>query len=155
MYRFVINTTSGPVKGFSDGHVSTWLGIPYAGDVSGSRRWTRPQPHEGWTAVRDATQYGPICPQTPAWGYALTAEQSENCLNLNVFSPNASPAKPLPVAVFLHGGGFVAGSGSEPMYNASVIAQRSSMVVVTLNYRLGMLGFLAAPGIAGRGRVHG
>ena len=135
-----------------DGAVRTFMGIPYATPPLGPLRWRAPQPAIPWSGVRDATRAGPACMQHSRPGIA--AVPSEDCLSLNVWAPPqpaASAGSPgLPVMVFIHGGGFVFGSGSEPVYDGDRLA-RHGVVLVTLNYRLGVFGFLAHPALSREG----
>ena len=135
-----------------DGAVQTFMGIPYATPPLGPLRWRPPQPAIPWTGVRDATRAGPACMQVSRPGVA--AVPSEDCLSLNVWAPHrpglSAGAPGLPVMVFIHGGGFVFGSGSEPVYDGDRLA-RHGVVLVTLNYRLGVFGFLAHPGLTREG----
>lgn len=119
-----------------------YRGIPYAQAPVGALRWAAPQPLAGWPGLRQATSFGAICPQAGTSGAG-----SENCLFLNVWTPQAAIAqkRPLPVMVFIHGGAFVFGAGSMPYYDGTYLAASGDVVVVTLNYRLGALGFLAVP----------
>ncbi|MFJ3640892.1 carboxylesterase/lipase family protein [Streptomyces sp. NPDC090108] len=144
-------TRQGTVRGRvgADGVVS-FLGIPYAAPPFGPRRFRPPCPPEPWTGVRDATLPGPTAPHAP---YAppfdvLVPENSvpgEECLNLNIWTPDAGAGAGLPVMVWLHGGAFSNGSGSAPGYDGRAFA-RDGVVCVTLNYRLGADGFLRLPG---------
>ena len=120
-------------------------GIPFARPPTGPMRWRMPGPLEPWTGTRDATRPGPVCPQAPApfdafLGGALST-QSEDCLYLNVFAPVSDGAKH-PVMIWIHGGAFVIGAGSQSIYDGSRLASRG-VIVVTINYRLGAFGFLA------------
>ena len=116
-------------------------GIPYAAPPVGPLRWRPPQPAARWAGIRDATAYAPHCPQPPsAFGVAST---SENCLYLNVFRPAGAAGRDLPVMVWIHGGALIAGESDD--YNPAALV-RHGVIVVTINYRLGALGFLAAPG---------
>ena len=130
-------TQSGSIRGTGAGVVS-FKGIPYAAPPVERLRWRPPEPPVSWEGVRDATQSGPACPQ-PA---PLPA--NEDCLTLNIWTPANTPTERLPVMVWIHGGGFVGGSGSNPLFDGESLARRG-IVVVTLNYRLGALGFLAHP----------
>lgn len=147
-----VPTDQGAVMG-RQAAVRTFLGIPYAAPPVGSRRWQAPQPAPTWTAPRDAGSFGSVCPQValglfPVAGVTPGEVQgNEDCLFLNVTTPrNATPASSLPVMVWLHGGSFTLGSGGA--YDARVLAEKYGLVVVTLNYRLGALGFLALPALS-------
>ncbi|WP_405771922.1 carboxylesterase family protein [Streptomyces sp. NBC_00080] len=138
----IVTTTSGAVRGNAPDNsgVASYKGIPYAAPPVGLLRWRPPQPTTTWTGVRDATEPGHTCfgiatPSTPLSG------MSEDCLTLNVWAPTGD-VRPKAVMVWLHGGGFQFGSGSEPLYDGSRLASHG-VVVVTLNYRLGAFGFLA------------
>jgi para-nitrobenzyl esterase len=138
----VVPTDKGPVRGTETQSVEKFLGIPYAAPPVAELRWRPPQPPTRWHGPRDATDFGNHCPQP---GTPFGSESaSEDCLYLNVFKPNRGPGrghtKHLPVMVWIHGGGFVAGMSED--YDPSRLVERG-VVVVTLNYRLGYLGFLA------------
>ncbi len=122
--------------------VYSYRGIPYAQPPVGGLRWAPPAQAAGWPGTLQATAFGAVCPQQGA-----TMPVSESCLFLNVWTPQAAVAKKqsLPVMVFVHGGAFVFGAGSMPYYDGSYLAASGNVVVVTLNYRLGALGFLAVP----------
>lgn len=145
-------TDQGPVTGRASGALRTFLGLPYAAPPVGNLRWKAPQPGPTWTTPRDAAAFGNICTQVVLGLFEVPGETqgdvkgNEDCLYLNVYAPaRATPAAPLPVMVWIHGGGFTSGAGSD--YDPSVLAQKHGVVVVTLNYRLGALGFLAHPGL--------
>ena len=147
-------TTSGRVRGESGAQGVAFKGIPFAAPPVGDRRFRPPQPAEAWNGVRDATTFGPICPQMQLGtaGGVLAALGSgepmdEDCLFLNVWTPAVDDAK-RPSMVFIHGGAFRGGSGSTSMYDGSAFA-RDGVVLVTLNYRLHALGFLALDGLFG------
>lgn len=137
----VIRIDSGPVTGISEGDVHTFLGIPYAAPPVGALRWKPPEAAASWTTVRSATAFGPACPQP---GQKDDGNFSEDCLSLNVWTPAKKPDAKLPVMVWIHGGGFNFGSASLPEYYGLNLA-RKGVVVVTINYRLGPLGFLVHP----------
>jgi para-nitrobenzyl esterase len=140
---------SGPISGALKDGVWTYLGIPYAAPPVGELRWKEPQPVAAWEEVRPCNSYGPSCPQSK-WPYTIlqeemtVSEQSEDCLYLNVWTPASSPEQRLPVMVWIHGGGFTVGSGSQPLYDGHNLAKKG-VVLVTINYRLGPLGFMAHP----------
>jgi len=141
------STAEGEVVGLLDRDVAKFLGIPYAAPPVGDLRFAPPQPHAGWVTPLQATQYGSPCPQTARLG---SPSASEDCLFLNVYTP-AFEAPKRPVLVFIHGGSFNAGNGGVtdggPSYDGGDIAKTSGAVVVTMNYRLSLLGFLAAAGL--------
>jgi para-nitrobenzyl esterase len=120
------------------GHVA-FLGIPYAT----SSRFRAPEPATPWTGTRDATVSGPVAPQDPLVGppYRAVAPESEDCLSLNVYTPAADGGR-RPVLFWIHGGGFSHGAGSQPQYDGGPLAARGDVVVVTINYRVGALGYL-------------
>jgi para-nitrobenzyl esterase len=128
--------------------VYSYRGIPYAQPPVGDLRWAPPQPLAPWTGTLQATSFGAVCPQEEAPG-----RESEDCLFLNVWTPKAAVARNqrLPVMVFIHGGAFVYGAGSLPIYDGAYLAAAGEVVVVTLNYRLGSLGYLAVPELDLRG----
>ncbi len=138
----VRGTANGAVRGLASGAVDEFLGIPYAAPPVGALRWQPPQPAASWSGVRDATQFAPHCPQsTSPFGQAST---SEDCLFLNVFTPSHQRAGS-PVMVWIHGGALVTGESDD--YNPAKLVE-DGVTVVTINYRLGALGFLAHPALA-------
>ncbi len=143
-----VETLQGPVHGTDDGTVSRFLGIPYAAPPTGSLRFAPPELPAFHADVLPATAYGPACPQTAAFG---TPSTNEDCLTLNVFRPDEPGAAVRPILVFLYGGSFKYGTAAPgpapggPNYDGGDIARRTGAIVVTLNYRLGVLGFLASP----------
>ena len=144
-----VHTQSGPVRG-SGTDVMAFKGIPYAAPPTGDRRWRPPAAAERWTDVRDATRFGPRCPGTPparAGALGLGGPASEDCLTLNVWTPAKSSGDRLPVMVWIHGGGFNFGSVTWPRVDGTNLARRG-VVVVSFNYRLGALGFLAHPALS-------
>ena len=141
----VVRTKSGPLAGFRMASgVRAFHGVPFAEPPVGERRWRAPEPAKPWKEVREAKAFGPRCVQHPIFGDMnfRSNGMSEDCLYLNVWAP-ASGQK-LPVLVYFYGGGFMAGDGSEPRYDGESMAKRG-IVAVTVNYRLGVYGFLAHP----------
>ncbi|MBF6126486.1 carboxylesterase family protein [Nocardia brasiliensis] len=143
----VVTTESGTVRGVVDGNFHTYDGIPFAAPPVGERRWAPPQPVPAWTGVRPADKPGPACLQPPEGATAI--ETSEDCLYLNVRTPSAPRAQPRPVMVWLHGGGFYLGQGSE--YDSRRLVETGDVVVVTVNYRLGAFGLLHHPQLGTQG----
>jgi len=157
-----VSTVSGQVSGTtsSDGKIEIFRGIRYAAPPVGDLRWKAPQPVKPWKSVQNANNYGASCMQQLQrsrlpWSKEFMAqnEDSEDCLTLNVWTPASSPAKKLPVFVWIHGGGFTEGSGEIPVYEGTELA-RTGMVVVTINYRLGIFGFLAHPELTAESPHH-
>lgn len=139
-----------------NGVQKAFLGLPYAAPPVGDLRWKAPQTPAAWSGVRDATQFGARCQQWHVWDDYIfqDAGPSEDCLFLNVYTPaKAKPTGKLPVMVWIHGGGFIAGAGSEPRYSDTLLTDRG-VVVVTLNYRLGVFGFLASSDLANENNGH-
>jgi para-nitrobenzyl esterase len=161
MQRFVqVATSDGVLRGVEHRGITSFLGVPYGGSTAGSR-FRPPPPVTPWSGVRDALSYGHAAPQLDS-RVAATAEwidvlnlmyprtgspveglpMSEDCLVLNVWTPAADPAANLPVMVWFHGGGFAVGSGAEGLFQGAELAQLGEVVVVTVNHRLGILGYL-------------
>jgi para-nitrobenzyl esterase len=139
----VVSTGAGAVRGVSGSDYRLFAGIPYAAAPVGPLRWRPPRPAASWSGTRDASKPGPWCVQGS--GDVRDPVTSEDCLTLNVWTPPAGTTEKRPVMVWVHGGGFVNGSGD--IYNARWLAAQGDIVVVTINYRLGALGFLAHPGL--------
>ncbi|MBT1712396.1 carboxylesterase family protein [Fulvivirgaceae bacterium PWU5] len=141
-----VKTASGVVRGVIEGNVATFKGIPYAAPPIGELRWRPPQPVKPWSDVRDASKFCADCPQR-AWP-GSTATISEDCLFLNVWAPaSATKKSKLPVMVWIHGGGFVGGSGSGAGTAGDAFAQQG-VILMTFNYRLGRLGHFAFPALS-------
>ena len=143
----VVGLDSGPISGVNNDGIWTYLGVPFASPPVGELRWREPQPVKSWKEVRECTEYGPVCPQIEGSveeGGVGDARASEDCLYLNVWTPAKTSSEKLPVMVWIHGGAYIKGAGSVPMYNGHNLA-KEGVVLVTINYRLDSLGFLAHP----------
>ena len=137
----IVSISAGQLRGSaSAGGGAVFKNIPFAQPPVGDRRWREPLPATAWIGVRDATSFGPMCHQNDN----AQLPHSEDCLQLNVWTPTLSPPSPLPVMVWVHGGGNVAGSGVEALFNGDALARRG-VVVVNINYQLGVFGFFAHP----------
>jgi para-nitrobenzyl esterase len=136
-----VRTESGLVQGAGKDVVS-FKGIPFAAAPAGDLRWRPPQPRQAWQGVRQATEFGPACPQDSS--VVKVGPQGEDCLVLNIWTPARTGRDRLPVMVSIHGGGFFTGAGSLSGYDGEALA-RQGAVVVTINYRVGVFGFLAHP----------
>jgi para-nitrobenzyl esterase len=143
------DVTGGRVAGVAAGGVVSFKGIPFAAPPVGALRWKAPQPVKPWTGVRDASKFGPACVQDPMFPrlFGGPPEMSEDCLYLNVWTPAKAAGDALPVMVWLHGGGFVGGQTSVPLYDGTKLAEKG-VVVVSVAYRLGAFGFLAHPDLS-------
>jgi para-nitrobenzyl esterase len=149
----LVNAPAGKLQGVAEGRVHAFKGIPYALPPTGALRWKPPLPAAKWKGVRAATQYGAACIQPKGrpdsiyfWSLPAT---SEDCLFLNVWAP--ADARKAPVFFWIHGGALSGGSGGEPLYDGTRMAERG-VVVVTINYRLGPLGFLVHPALSAESR---
>ncbi len=145
----IVRTTSGLVQGVTEEGITSFKGIPYAAPPVGAYRWRPPQPVAPWEGVHEAAEFGPNCAQA-GWprGSGLAEGSSEDCLYLNLWAPaDANPDAKLPVMVWIHGGGFVGGSGSSPENSGEQFAKQG-VILITINYRLGRLGFFAFPALS-------
>ncbi|MFE5522484.1 carboxylesterase/lipase family protein [Streptomyces virginiae] len=153
--RTVVDLAAGRLRGAIDGGVTVFRAVPYAAPPVGDLRWRPARPHAGWSGTRDAATDGPSAPQMymeggdPVLGGHGSPPFDEDCLTLNVWTPAADDAR-RPVLVWIHGGGFVSGSGSLPGYSGRTFARDGDLVVVSINYRIGPLGYLY-PGENGDG----
>ena len=142
----IVRIESGAVRGAAGSEGYEFLGLPYAAPPTGNLRWRPPQTPAQWNGVRDATQFAPSCPQVSS-PFAPPAPFSEDCLYLNVYTPTLRRDRARPVLVWIHGGGFTEDGARN--YDGSKLAA-DGIAVVTINYRLGALGFLAHPALASR-----
>lgn len=145
----VIHTDQGPLTGLSVSGEDQYLGIPYAAPPVGGLRWRPPQAPSHFDGVFQATEFGNICTQVVSG----TVFGVEDCLYLNVYVPDSTPpAHGFPVMVWIHGGGLVYGAGSQ--YDPTPLVEQGRVIVVTINYRLGLLGFFAHPAIDAEGHLN-
>lgn len=149
-----VTLSEGILEGTDSGGISSFKGIPYAQPPVGNLRWKAPQPVIPWKGVRKADTFGPRAMQPYVFhDMIFRSKMSEDCLYLNVWAPDNAKGRYLPVLVYFYGGGFVAGDGSEPRYDGESMA-RKGMIVLTVNYRLGVFGFLALPALTGESPHH-
>src|SRR5437773_3764707 len=141
-----INTANGVLEGVDESGIKTFKGVPFAAPPVGNLRWREPQPVKNWSGIRKADKFGPRAMQLNVFGDMSFRSDgmNEDCLYLNVWTPAKTGDERLPVLVYFYGGGFVAGDGSEPRYDGERMA-RKGIVALTVNYRLGVFGFLAHP----------
>ncbi|MGH2364684.1 MAG: carboxylesterase/lipase family protein [Chloroflexota bacterium] len=159
MSQPVVETAAGKLRGETVQGIHTFKGVPYAASTAGESRFQPPQPRQPWAGVRDALEFGPISPQhkvmitTPeVWEpFAISEDQTptEDCLVLNVWTPGLGDGAHRPVLVWFHGGGFATGCGASTIYNGAALAQRGDAVVITVNHRLGVMGYLYLGAILG------
>ena len=168
----IVETTAGKVRGSSSSGIHTFKGIPYGASTAGANRFMPPAPPEHWVDVRDATNYGQSCAQPygavadgpqgerqrevfGVYGMPVTEDpQGEDCLVLNVWTPGLGDGGQRPVLVRIHGGGYVMGSGSWGWHDGTNVARRGDVVVVTVNHRLGALGYLHLAELGGDAYRH-
>ena len=149
-----VRIAQGALIGTSRDGVAAFRAIPYAAPPVGPLRWKAPAAPKAWAGLRDPTAFGPVCPQPPVtWAGHDLDRQSEDCLTLNVWTPNQAASARLPVMVWFHGGGYTNGAGSQGTYEGTKFARRG-VVIVTVNYRLGALGFLAHPALTAESPLH-
>ena len=144
-----VKTTAGLVEGVSadEGRVRVFKGLPYAAPPVGALRWKAPAPVAPWTGVRKADAFGAQCMQPPVFAdIVFDRPASEDCLYLNLWTPATDAAARLPVMVWIHGGGYQAGASHEPRHDGVRLA-RNGVVLITINYRLGVFGFFAHPAL--------
>jgi len=142
-----VRTTAGRIRGFTDHDLNVFRGIRYGADTS-RRRFQPPVPPDAWPGVVETREFGPASPQSGS-----EPNQSEDCLFLNVVAPRARAARPRPVIVYIHGGAYSGGSGSSPLYDGSTLCRTGDVVVVTVNHRLNLFGYLYLPGYADSGNA--
>jgi para-nitrobenzyl esterase len=150
---WTVQTTSGRVEGIANGKVKCFKGIPYGAPTGGLNRFMPPKPALAWKGVKNCIGYTPICPQTPSdyavdYGMMIGWDRhvgpggmDEDCLSVNVWTPNVNDGARKPVLVSFHGGGWTTGSGNGPMYDGGQMARLGDVVVVTVNHRLGVYGY--------------
>jgi len=145
-----VKTRQGQVEGTMNGSVRTFLGIPYAAPPVGPLRWKAPQPPAKWHGVRQATAFGAHCMQPKLFADMIFRDpgNSEDCLTLNVWTPAKGKSEKLPVMVWIYGGGYLAGGTSEPRQDGTNLAAKHGVIVVSMNYRLGVFGFFTHAGLA-------
>jgi para-nitrobenzyl esterase len=144
-----VDTAQGEILGLVDGDTHVFLGVPFAAPPVGDLRLRAPRPPEAFDGLFDATKTAAFCPQLGPLDGKYVGNASEDCLTLNVWTPAATSDSPRPVMVWIHGGGYVIGSGAESGYVGRLLSERTGHVVVTVNYRLGALGFLSLPELVG------
>ena len=152
----VVEVRGGSIRGVRRDDLWTFSGVPYAASPAGARRWRPPAPSEPWTGIKACDRFGAIAPQTPGMVEMSLGgepdEKSEDCLSLNIWTPGLDGGR-RPVMVWIHGGSFMTGSGAGSLYRGGTLAGEGDVVVVTVNYRLGLLGFLAHPALEEEGQT--
>ena len=142
----IVSAPAGSIEGRMEGEMRVFKGIPYALPPTGQARWRPPSPAPQWAGIKKTTEFGPVCfqpPSPPASIYAwIPAPMSEDCLTLNIWAPTG--ARKAPVFFWIHGGALVSGSGSDALYDGTRLAEQG-ILVVSINYRLGVFGWLAHP----------
>src|SRR5690242_9655534 len=147
-----IRIESGMLQGTDEDGLTIYRGIPFAAPPVGDLRWRPPRPAPKWSGVRSASQYGRACMQSNPAISNLPAP-AEDCLFLNVWTPATRANERLPVMVWIHGGGFVAGTPAEQLYHGEWLAKKG-VLVVSVGYRLGVFGFLSHPELSARSEEH-
>ncbi len=144
----LVKTLNGTLEGANVSGISEFKGVPFAAPPVGDLRWREPQPVKNWTGIRKADKFGPRAMQLNVFGDMnfRSNGMSEDCLYLNIWTPSKTFKDKLPVLVYFYGGGYIAGDGSEPRYDGESMSRRG-IVAITVNYRLGVFGFFAYPGL--------
>jgi len=155
----VVETANGRLRGLISGGIRVFKGVRYAADTSGANRFLPPVPVPRWAGIRDATDYGNYAPQVPAdrrraYSDLILSDlrpggMGEDCLALNIWTPTTASNAGCPVLVHLHGGGYYSGSGNSPQFDGEMLARFGNAVVVSVNHRIGALGFLNLGGVGG------
>lgn len=154
MEEAIVKTTAGKIEGDYQDGLFVFKGVPYAAPPVKALRWRPPHPVQPWNGIRQAKAFGPIAPQNPLPGgdmiesLRIDEPQDEDCLLLNIWSPGLDNAR-RPVMVWIHGGAFIIGSGSQPIHTGDTLASRGDIVFVSFNYRLGALGFMNLKEVTG------
>jgi para-nitrobenzyl esterase len=146
-----VKVDGGSIQGVAAGDLTVYKGVPFAAAPVGDLRWKAPQPVSGWAGARAADKYAPACVQS--MGGAPPSGMSEDCLYLNVWTPAKAATEKLPVLVWIYGGGFNGGATSYPVHDGAKLASRG-VVLVTVAYRVGVLGFFAHPGLSAESSSH-